>query len=104
MSYVGRIWRGEMPLAITFFAFHLGGWASLFALGHLLSRTMAAEEYIWVSSTLIPLWLGFFIWSLTGIWRAAEHASKWPKIFARGWVMVVSLNLIQTIVFPIFIG
>ncbi|RCU51705.1 MULTISPECIES: hypothetical protein [Corallincola] len=102
MSYVGRMWRGELPLAVTFFGFHLGGWATLFALGHLLSRTMPVAGYVWASFLLIPIWLAFFVWSLTGLWRAAEHVSKWPKMFARGWVMVVGLTLVQTLILPIF--
>ncbi|GAA5216605.1 hypothetical protein ACFSJ3_13625 [Corallincola platygyrae] len=104
MSYVGRVWRGELPLAVTFFAFHLGGWAALFALGHLFSRILPLTTYAWVSTMLIPIWLCFFVWTLTAIWRSSDLASKWPKMLARGWCIVVFTTLVQTIILPIFFG
>jgi hypothetical protein len=40
----------------------------------------------------------FFVWSMTGVWRSANRARKWPRLLAQFWVLALILSFIYDLV------
>lgn len=87
-----KVWRGEIPLPITFFGPHLGGWALLWLLNNFAPAILARDALQLYGLLMLLVMPIFFIWSMTGVWRSAKHAKKWPRLMAQFWVIALVLS------------
>lgn len=91
MSVVGKLWRGEYPLHITFWGFAflpllLGGSATIFMLS---SRYLSKEDFMLIYPFYITLFGFYNFVSLVGLWKSAGKYNGREVWKALSWIFVV---------------
>lgn len=73
-----RVWRGGLPLWLTYWVFGVAGNMTFIAI--LLLLFLAARDVIWLWAVCL-LSLAWFVWIFAGIWRSAGRYPG-PHIWA----------------------
>lgn len=98
MDWLLRVWRGEVPLPVTFFGPHLGGWALLWMLNNFAPAILDRAQVQLYGMLMLLVMPMFFVWSMTGVWRSAKKASKWPRLIAQFWVIALILSFVYDLI------
>ncbi len=89
-SYVDRLWRGEIPLAITYWAWGVGGNGVLTSIAHWAQSDFDVAFFVRIISLI------YYVFTVAAIWRsAARYTGRrlWGDL-ARG---SVALGLFRTV-------